>query len=483
MPLNLTLFSDLQEPFAKYGLEHFLLKYGIQHAVTPGEADIYVGNRLNRNFETQAQIFVNSVARNQTCYLSVDSTTIPIFTKPEKTSGNLHLGRIVGAGEEYNCLSIHNDRVFVGFDIFSEIGRILAGVYDRDFEQKSPLGRILRSNPVVDVLEDALITAINQIFPEINRKFTWPEKHKFALVLTHDVDRVYKTYQYLPSIWNSIKKADIPELIYHFNTLFFKHGRNNPFWTFESICELEKSLGVKSTYYFLNEKGKHNPLSFRSWILYKGIYNIESQPLKEIIRKLNDLGHEIGVHGSYNSFNNHNLLESEKTVLESILKKSVPGTRQHFLNYDNNSTPDIHYRCGFGYDSSLGLTPDIGTGFLRGTCFPFPVMLSDLSVSPVIELPLIIMDVGLKSASKLEECLNLLSQVEKYGGVLTILWHTRMFNRHEYSEMYELYKSIINQAKSRNAWIATAEEVYEWILKSKDIKSDELARKMPDFIE
>jgi hypothetical protein len=481
--LNLTLYSDLQEPFAKYGLEHFLLKYGIQLAATPREADISVGHRIDRYFETPAQIFVNSTTRNQTCYLSVDSTTIPIFTRPEKTSGTLNLGRLVGEGEEYNCLSIHDDRIFIGFDIFSEIGRILAGVYDPDFEQKNPFGQFLRSNPVVDILEDTLITAINQIFPEIKQNFTWPEKHKFALVLTHDVDRVYKTYQYLPSMWNSIKKADIRELIYHFGNLFFKHGQKNPFWTFESICDIENSLGVKSTYYFLNEKGKHNPLSYRSWILYKGVYNIESQPLKEIIRKLNDLGHEVGVHGSYNSYNNPSLLESEKIVLESILEKSVPGTRQHFLNYDNNSTPDIHYKCGFGYDSSLGLKPDIGTGFLRGTCFPFPIMLSDGSVSPVIELPLIIMDVGLRSASKLEECLNLLNRVEKYGGVLTILWHTRMFNRHEYREMYELYKSIVNQAKSRNAWIATGEEVYEWIVKSKEKTDDEISRKMPDLIE
>jgi hypothetical protein len=283
------------------------------------------------------------------------------------------------------------------------------------------------------------------------------------MVLTHDVDRVYKTYQYLPSILDSLKKLNMHELGYHIYNLCFKHGKKNPYWTFDDICKLENSLNVKSTYYFLNEQGKHNPFSLESWIHYRGVYDIESQCIKEVIKELSNEHFEIGVHGSFDSYNQCEQLESEKNTLESILGIPVKGVRQHYLNYDSQLTPKIHEKTGFKYDTTIGFKPDIGVGFRRGTCFPFQVLLPDMRVSPVLEIPLVIMDGALDSTATVDQCFHLIDQVEKYGGVITILWHTNRFNPKEYPEMTSLYVKIIREAKSRGAWIATAGEVYEWV--------------------
>ena len=137
-----------------------------------------------------------------------------------------------------------------------------------------------------------------------------------------------------------------------------------------TISQLENDLGIRSTYYFLNEKGKHNPLSLQSWILFRGIFDIETQPVKEAIKRLAEQGSEIGVHGSYNSFNNLALLQSEKRTLKGITGLESVGIRQHYLNYDNSLTPLLHLQAGFKYDSSVGLKPDYGVGFKRGTSFP-----------------------------------------------------------------------------------------------------------------
>jgi peptidoglycan/xylan/chitin deacetylase (PgdA/CDA1 family) len=474
---ELTLYCSSPDPYTRYGLEHFRQKYGFQAVNHPEYADIFVDHLFNQDISSRLQIILYPNTNEQSCCLSVDGQTIPLFTRPKRTTGDRNLGRVLSDdGGEYNCLSIVNNKVIVGFDIFNEIGKILAGNYDVEFTRKGLYGMALRSIPVVDLLEETLFSAIQQVIPYAGKRFAWPGGHKFALVLTHDVDRVYKTYQYLPSIINSLKELNISKLAYHLHSLLFKHGRNNPYWTFDSMCELEESLGVKSSYYFLNERGKHNPFSLRSWILYRGVYDIESQPVKEVIRQLYKQKFEIGVHGSYNSYNNPALLQSEKDILESIIETPIRGIRQHFLNYDNSCTANNHLQCGFGYDSTLGFSPEVGMGFSRGTCFPFPIMLPDLRISSVIEIPLIIMDIAVKMPVDVIECLNLLNQVEKYSGVLTILWHTRVFNRQEYPRMIPIYEEIIRQARARNAWIATAEEVYEWIIKSRGDTATDLVQ-------
>jgi peptidoglycan/xylan/chitin deacetylase (PgdA/CDA1 family) len=351
--------------------------------------------------------------------------------------------------------------------VFTEIGRTLAGCYDDYFLKKDDLGIKLRAIPVVDVLEDTLYSAINSIMPEqsVGLSSLWPEGHKFALVLTHDVDRVYKTYQYLPSILKSLKKASLPDLAYHFKNLLFRHGKANPYWMFEYMMDLEDSLGVKSTYYFLNEKGKIKPFSLRSWVYYAGRYDIEASTIKEKIRKLEKTGFEIGVHGSFNSYNNAELLLAEKRTLESITGSGVTGIRQHYLNYDR-TTSQIQYQCGFKYYTTIGYKPDSGIGFRRGTSFPFPVMLPDMTVSPLLEIPLIIMDSALGSTWNDQDCFRLLNQVEKHHGVLTILWHTNIFNSRDYPGMTDLYVSIINEARQRGAWVVRAIDLFHWMTES-----------------
>jgi hypothetical protein len=57
-----------------------------------------------------------------------------------------------------------------------------------------------------------------------------------------------------------------------------------------------------------------------------------------------------------------------------------------------------------------------------------------------------------------------MDQVEKYRGVLTILWHTRNFCDKENRVLVNLYEKLIMEAQARNAWIARAVDVCNWVL-------------------
>ncbi len=463
--LKAKLYYSSQDLYAQYGLRHFLNKYNFAAADNPQYADVCIGYSASEIPGPKTQILLSSTAKDGCCFLRSEEKVIPFFKQPMKTDSGRHLVMAEDHNQPYPCISVTDKEINIGFDFFAETGRTLAGCYDTHFLKNDNAGKYLRATPIVDVLEEILFSAIRKIRPDLcpNPGFSWPDGHQFAMVLTHDVDRIYKTHQYLHSILTSSVKADLSGLGYHTANLLFKHGRNNPFWNFDSVCSLENSLGVKSTFFFLQENGRVNPFSLKSWGIYHGRYNIRKSAVKNAIRRLDEQGYEIGVHGSYRSYKDPVLLKKEKSMIESITGSEVSGIRQHFLNYDPDITPSLHHICGFKYDTSIGFKPGQGMGFSRGTSFPFLIMSSDRKVLPVLELPMIIMDKAIGSAAAVEECFDLMRQVEKYRGVFTILWHQNTLNKKEFPFLASLYETLIMEARKRDAWIATAREVYHWI--------------------
>ena len=116
----------------------------------------------------------------------------------------------------------------------------------------------------------------------------WPNGKKFALCLTHDVDRTKKTYQYFTHFVKTHR-------IYHLRSLF---QRSEPYWNFERIMKIENKYEVKSTFFFMNETKK-----FELGTLSMRRYDIHEPKLEGIIQRLNNGGWEIGLHGSYSSYN------------------------------------------------------------------------------------------------------------------------------------------------------------------------------------
>ena len=70
---------------------------------------------------------------------------------------------------------------------------------------------------------------------ERRREELIPDGHRFALCLTHDVDRPYKTYQSLYYAITDLDPSHLASLV---------PGRN-PYWSFERIMRLEEELGVR----------------------------------------------------------------------------------------------------------------------------------------------------------------------------------------------------------------------------------------------
>ena len=196
-----------------------------------------------------------------------------------------------------------------------------------------------------------------------------PEGYEFSLLLTHDVDRPYKTYQ---SIYYALTRPE--RRAYHLSTLV---PGVNPYWQFEDLMALERDLGVRSACYVLDEQRLFRDRPLSEWLtteglqLYAGRYDPTDPEVSEAIRALDEGGWEIGLHGSYESFDDPERLRAEKETVESVIGRRVRGGRQHYLNL---KTPDTwaHQRSlGLRYDCSLGVSAEYGFHHGYGLRRPF----------------------------------------------------------------------------------------------------------------
>jgi len=293
------------------------------------------------------------------------------------------------------------------------------------------------------------------------KMINWPRGRKFTVCLTHDVDEIRKTYQYMTRSVRFLKCGNIRGLKNEILSLFEKLRGREPYWTFEEIMDLERRLGVRSTFFFLNESAKVKIFDRGTWRHYGRRYDITDKKVAEIIRTLHSEGWEIGLHGSFYSYKNIKLLKKEKEMLEKVLGAEVKGIRQHNLNLEIPQTWQIHEKLGFEYDSTLGFNDRVG--FRWGICYPFHPVDGEGRPLKLLEIPLAIEDIALfRYDNPWAVCMKMIEEVERKGGVLTVLWHHSVFNELEFPGWAEIYEKLIRVCKEKGAWITTAGEIAKW---------------------
>ncbi|MBC2694688.1 MAG: hypothetical protein HF982_05325 [Desulfobacteraceae bacterium] len=312
------------------------------------------------------------------------------------------------------------------------------------------------------------------------QKPVWPDGKAFAVCLTHDVDAVslYSLKQSLRSRLTQLLNAenafqkvkngvgigiDLANKVIHRN-------QKDPLHCYERWLEVEKKVGARSTFFFwpgLSTVTKRHHTD-RAYELYDPVvFDNQKCTVAEMIREINLSGWEIGLHPSWYSYNDVDELKRQKESLEKALCNEVVSIRQHYLHYDIRITPCVHTGAGFKYDSTLGFNDNVGFRF--GTCYPW--RLYDLKREedlPVIEIPLIVQDGAMLNPAKglrLDEdtafryVIQMTEEVEKVGGVLTLLWHPNWII---IPHWWDLYLRTLEYLQHKNAWFCSVKEVGDW---------------------
>jgi len=305
----------------------------------------------------------------------------------------------------------------------------------------------------------------------------WPDNKSFALCLTHDVDFVTRlgNFDKLCRRFKRIFTADGPSYFPAYQALGSVYrvisslGKLDLLGHYEDWMKLEESYGFKSTFYFFSYPSRSESVYDCDYKLNDKVsFDGKCMTVAEMISSIDRAGWEIGLHGSINSCTDKTLLLEQKKSLEYIINKEVRSVRNHYLCFDSQETHQIQANVGFKTDSTIGFNSY--TGFRAGTSFPYWCwdIKQDKKLT-ILEIPLILMDVSLfnKNCFKnvddaVSRCIDLMNEVERVGGCLTLNWHPNYLNDETYFKTYEI---LLQEAKSRNAWGCSAGQLYDWWVK------------------
>ncbi len=463
----ITIKYTCPDLYGRYGIDHFIKRSGIPFTITePSPSCFQIDYASGTPKDFLITIGSNEIKNTLCGSIRCGDISARVCETPRETGNGDEVIAFFESGEKkYACVTRHKNGIDIGVDIFRETGYILSGHLDRIWNTLNDKEKQdLASVPVIDVFEDILLQSIRegcfyQKIPLVFKSY-WPDAKKFAVCLTHDVDEVKKTYQWITRPIRNVMTRDFRGLKAQGHSLLQKFRGVEPYWTFNEIIAIEKHFHASSTFFFLKETGKPTLFSPRTWNLYGRNHSYEDPRVVAAIRTVFDHGSEVAVHGSFYSFTKPSSIAAETHELEEVMNRKVMGIRQHHLNLTIPDTWKYQAEAGLMYDSSLGYKDRIG--FRWGTSLPFYPFNGKEQIR-IQEIPLIIMDVCLLSIKDpLAASFSVSDKVEKYHGVLTLLWHPPVFNISEVPDAREIYCQIIKRAQERGAIVTNARNIVKW---------------------
>jgi len=283
------------------------------------------------------------------------------------------------------------------------------------------------ARPVVDECVELLWWGLSRLWPRLSRR-----SHPFVVRPTHDVDwPFYSRGRPIESVRDAVRdtvvRRDRSLARARISALFavLRAGRTaDPCNTFDFLMAESESRGLASAFYFI---------AGRTDRARDPGYPLDDVLIRSLLRRIDEHGHEIGLHPSYGTLRAREALRAEREALTRVLRaegidREVAAGRQHFLRFENPTTWADWDHVGLRHDSTVGFASLCG--FRAGTCREYPVF--DLAARRQLQLrerPLVAMETALLSYqgtsldALVEEFRSLRETCRRFDGTFTFLWH------------------------------------------------------------
>ncbi len=365
-----------------------------------------------------------------------------------------------------NLIETNIDIIASCFFMLSRYEEVIVGI--RDEHQRFPAKASLAykegflDRPIVNEYIELLWSWVHSLMPDLERKPFWPQNKEFAICLTHDVDALTR-YSPLPpalSIGSAILRQKNPRLALSITWDYLGsllHLKKAPL---DYMLSLEQEYGFKSSFYFM--AGGDSPSDAN--------YSITRPKVRKLIQRIENGGCEVGLHASYDSYNNLEKIALEKGRLDKIVSNRSYGNRQHYLRWKTPDTWRIQEKASLLYDSTLSFGDH--AGFRCGICLPFkPFDARENRILNIWELPLTVMDTSLLNPSYqnlspeegYKEIIRYVEMVRRFNGVFVLLWHK--------SSLYllvgqvgwkKVYEKLMEYMSEQNTFVANGRAIIEW---------------------
>jgi len=313
-------------------------------------------------------------------------------------------------------------------------------------------------NDLMQLLWAALERAAGAAGAALERAPAWPDGHKFAVCLTHDVD-LWRRRTARRLARDLARCLASPRRLGAVARAFCRGP--DPWSNLDAIANLEEARGMHSTFFVF--AGRTDLRLHGTRIVNS--YHAPPETVRNTLRRLARRGFEIALHGSYDSFDSPERLAAERRDLEALCGQPVRGCRQHFLRFAWPATWRAQAAAGLRYDASLGYHD--AEGYRAGLSFPFRPLADGEAVS-VLELPLAIYDgalyeyQGLDADAAWERLRSHLERTEADGAMLGLLWHNTHFCDLDAPGYRGVYERALDWIRSHGGWGASAGEIAEW---------------------
>jgi hypothetical protein len=407
------------------------LQFDIEHGPTRFAAEITLENGCKLRFEDHFfQLHTAPLS-----YLSQENVPKSVtFISREENPYILEPDLPVIFGR--HRLQVRDDEIICGIDIFASTFFMLTRWEEYVKQERDPHNRFPATaslsfqhnflhRPIVDEYVEMLWNMLKYLGITQYRK-----ERKFRAMITHDVDfplQWRSPFSLVKKLSGDLLKRKSPAAACRSLSNFIKTkaGREkDPFDSFDYLMDLSEKHGHISHFYFLcggnttYDKGHLSP----------------GHPfMKKLMKRIDERGHIIGFHPSYNTYNNPPLFKQELELLQRYSPQEIKSGRQHFLRFEVPTTWLIWEANGLDQDSSLYYAE--AAGFRCGTCQEFQVFdFLERKELKLREVPLTAMEVTwtdrLRSSPKetYEDILYLLDTVQKRNGNFVFLWHNSSFS-------------------------------------------------------
>ena len=267
----------------------------------------------------------------------------------------------------------------------------------------------------------------------------------YELLLTHDVDIPLRYRNIMGNIrelaGDILKQKSIVSALKSLNRQIkvFLGIQKDPFDTFDYLMDISEKVGVKSYFFFMG-KGTSK---------FDNMYKSSDKFVKNLIKKIKQRGHYIGIHPTYNAYNDFEQIKKEKQELQINLDTQITFGREHFLRFEVPTTWQIWDDNDLVWDSTLSFADK--EGFRSGVCYPYSVFnILTRKKLKLKERPLIVMEGSFVTyqpninPKDMEEKINyLINKVKKYNGEFVFLWHNSSFNAAQWIKYQDIYERVI----------------------------------------
>lgn len=222
-----------------------------------------------------------------------------------------------------------------------------------------------------------------------------------------------------------------------FQRISFLFHRKDPFNTYKILKSIQEKSNATNVYFFqVGENGAYD----------------KNLPLNNVMLKLITAISEyavIGIHPSYQSNKNLDILTQEKYDLSEIVGNQITKSRQHFIKMVFPLTYENLISVGITEDYTMGFADQIG--FRAGIAIPYPFFnLQTNEQRPLIIVPFQIMDGTFKDYMKLtsDEAILKVQEIKEIiqevnGQLVSIFHNSSLTDKGEWKGWLDVYKEVL----------------------------------------